>query len=368
MNSTLRISLLTLSLFSLLSVNARTIFIDGSNITLDLSGSDGRDGRRGANCEAGEDGDDGQSGEDAVLYFNELSDLKRVDLNMSGGLGGDAGQRGSSYNCDSRDGYSRGRDGYPGQLGYISLVKSNELLVKEKRKDSIKLSNSNGSNLEFYSHSWKQEKGTRALFHKHSIIRDTHQVFDKTVYTNIKIELSPRVQQMNLEDLILTIKYDVKYTKTPKLTLFKNNIKVNALIDYSFKNTLNEKVILINRIFYKKDISNTEFLGSFYSEAETTLLMKDPLFLDATFTNSFSFRIYRYHPFINRYVIVGGVSSKFLQVSQNEDVISVKIGTANVFKDEFSVGSKYKVVISTHKKIGENGLSYSMEKYFKIKE
>lgn len=321
-------------------------------------------GRNGGRCELGEDGGNGYSGEDIVIYFSNQLHLQNVKLDMSGGVGGTAGRNGSFYNCDDYPTYTRARDGQRGQHGHISLVLRSSQLEKEVKLNEVSLLNANGSSLTFSGHLWLQESGARELFHKESNIRDEYRLFDRTIYENVDIELSASVLDMNLEGLSLTVKYDLNYNKGPKLSLFRDNQKVAALIDFEFKNSK----LFIKDIFFKEDIFNSIFLGSTGVRTETTLSFKDPLFLSSKFSNSFSFTLYRYHPFIDRYVIVGGASSKYLDVIQNEDVISITIGGASTFKDEFSPGSKYKVKVSTYKSIGENGLASVMERYFTIAE
>ena len=364
MKSILNISLLLLVCLSFSNTLSKEVIIDESGITLDLSGYAGRDGRNGGSCELGEDGSSGYSGEDAFIYFSNLLHLQNVNLDMSGGLGGSAGRNGSFYNCDDFPVYSRARDGQRGQYGHIFLILRSSQLEKEIKLNEVSLLNASGSSLTFSRHSWIQETGARELFHNESDIRDEYRLFDRTLYESVDVELAPSVLDMNLEGLSLSVKYDLNYNREPKLSLYKDNQKVAALIDFEFKNSK----LIIKNIFFKEDIFSSKFLGSIGVGAETALSFKDPLFLSSMFENSFSFTLYRYHPFIDRYVIVGGASSKYLAVIQNEDIISVTIGGASVFKNEFSPGSKYKVKVSTYKSIGKNGLSSVMEQYFTIAE
>jgi len=366
MKSIFSITFLLLHVITFSEVSAKTIFAKGEDAFFDLSGYDGRDGYRGTNCESGEDGEDGYNGDDALIYFKNRSDLKKIKLDMSGGQGGVAGQSGSRYNCDSSDIIIRAKDGYDGQLGYISLVEHDMPLVKEKKVQKVRLKIANKESLLFSSHTWKKVSGTQSLFHRDSNIRDQHRLFDRTVYTNIIVKLSDSVRTMNLDNLSLSVKYDIKYLKKAKLALFENKQKVNALIDYEFVNKDDSKTIFIKNIFYKKDIFDTSFVGSKLSGQETSLSLKDSHFLDANLENSFSFTLYKYHPFIDRFVIVGGVSSKFLKVTQDHDVITVNIGKANAFKNEFKAGSRYRVVINVQKSIGDNSLGHNVKAIFTI--
>lgn len=352
--------------FSFSSVAVESIFVDGSNVSLDLSGYHGRDGHRGKNCKAGEDGKDGQSGSDIVIYYSQINHLKNVELNMTGGRGGLAGRKGSRINCDGKVDRTRAKDGVDGSLGYISLVKGDTLLAKHKNTSEIILSSSHDQILKFSSHSWKSEVGSKDLFHSHSQIRNEYVVFDKTIYTDIKLELSTKVQEMDLGDITLKVRYNVKYTSVPRLSLYRDNKKLKVLIDFDLISKNGLKTISIKNLYFKDEISNTSFVGSNNSGLATTISLKDPLFLDSTFKNRFHFNVYRYHPFIERYVIVGGASSNYLNTTQESDILTINIGSASVFSNEFLPGSKYKVEISTYKSIGANSLGYSFESTFTI--
>ena len=312
----------------------------------------------GGGCEEGEDGQDGQNGSSAFVYYSNIEDLKNVKLDMSGGQGGISGRNGSSYNCDSYNSYTRARDGNRGQFGSISLIHKDTLLLKKKTSNNIDLLTSHGTKLSFFSHSWEKMIGAKELFHNQSNIRNDYSIFKETISTNISIELSNEVQEMDLENIALEVKYDQKYTLTPKLTLLENNKKLNALIDYIYEDINETKIISVKNVFYKNDISDTRLIGSNNSGLKTSLSLQDPLFIDKLFSNSFSFSLYKYHPFIDHYVIVGSASSKYLDVVQDKDIITVNIGNASTFKNEFEPGSKYKVIIYTKKNIGKNSLSY----------
>ncbi len=366
MKSTISMSFLLFILFSFSSISAKTIFSTGADITLDLSGYDGRDGHRGANCESGEDGKNGYNGENATIYFLNPEHLKNIELDMSGGLGGLAGQRGSSYNCDNPGRISRGREGYDGQFGYLYLVKNDKLLSKQVTSQKLLLTSTHKKKLMFFSHAWKKMIGAKSLLNSNSKIRNEYSIFDKTIYTEITVNLSDTVLEMELENISLMVKYDIKYQKKAKVSLYRDNKKLNVLIDYEFIENKKSKMINIKRIFYKKDIFDTRLVGASNSGLETSLSIKDSLFADDTFKNSFSFTLYKYHPFIDYYVIVGSVSSKHLDVTQQNDIMIVNIGRASVFKGQFTPGSKYKVLVSTQKRIGDNGLNFGFKTIFDI--
>ncbi|OUR94130.1 hypothetical protein A9Q84_17625 [Halobacteriovorax marinus] len=366
MKSIIKFSLLLLCLIATNNVTARTIIADGSELTLDLSGYNGRDGHRGEACEAGEDGKNGNNGEDAVIYFTDISDLKNIQLNMSGGLGGRRGQRGTSYNCDSYP--VRSRDGYNGILGYLSLVKGEKLLPKQVFTNKISMVSAHQSNLIFSTNSWIENTGAKDLLHRDSVIRNTYRYFDKISYTTLKVKLSDKVQALDLADLSLEVKYNSNYNRKTKVFLYKNDKKLKVLIDYDFIETSGEKSIHIKNIIYKSELFDTEFMGSAHSGSSTTLSLRDPLFLDTTLKNSFSFTIYAYHPFIDYYIIVGSASSKYLDVVQDGDVMSINIGRAKVFKDIFAKGTKYKVKLNVYKSIGDNGLGHRIETFFTVSE
>lgn len=82
-----------------LSDSHETIFANGSEFDLDLSGQDGRDARHpDVSGEAGEPGGDGST---LTVYYTDLAHLRNIYVDASGGKGGTGLPSRTTYHCPS---------------------------------------------------------------------------------------------------------------------------------------------------------------------------------------------------------------------------------------------------------------------------
>lgn len=211
----------------------QTLFVDGSPVRLDLSGTDGEDGEDG---EAGEDarcrhdlryvdsnlygadgGDGGRGGDagdggkggDVTLYYTNPADLKEIYLRLEsgrpgrngrGGRGGEGCEcrrrrweeevctgTGDNYRCVTRTFYCRdgedgdyGRDGRDGERrdpGTLTLIPRTEALPPDQDTLSLTFSNLVSQTQSLSKNIWQIRPGARDLLASGSVVNDQYREF-----------------------------------------------------------------------------------------------------------------------------------------------------------------------------------------------
>lgn len=233
--SRLRLYAFTFAALTSLSISSPTfaalpfdaqIRADGSAQNFDLSGRDGidgqpgfrgRDGRDGRdaycpdpkgprkNGEDGEDGqdgypgrngEDGQDGGDALIYFEELANLKLISIRSQGGEGGYGGRGGpggrggrGGWGCNGgwrgRDGWdgrpgADGRMGSRGDRGQIYLKQGFEPLQPSQTRVSLTIREFFSSTVTLRKNFWRELTGANAILAPGSVVVDRYSEYLST--------------------------------------------------------------------------------------------------------------------------------------------------------------------------------------------
>ncbi len=224
---------------------SRTIFVDGSELYLNLSGEDGEDGEdgddgedarscrqpnRGDRDQEGADGGDGGdagrggnggNGGSLTVYYTNIEDLKKIYVLADGGRGGSGGERGyggdgckcrdrrwdkevctgtpgnPDYRCETRsfvcsdgddgDDGSSGSSGSDGKLGTLSLIQGTELLPQEQPAIALSLPEFTNQIFVLSKHIWETRRGASNLLGSNSIIADEYRQFIKRIEKPVEL-------------------------------------------------------------------------------------------------------------------------------------------------------------------------------------
>jgi hypothetical protein len=224
---------------------SRTIFVDGSELYLNLSGEDGEDGddgddgddarscrqprrddrdQKGADGGDGGDGGRGGNGGDGgslTIYYTNIEDLKKIYVLAEGGRGGSGGRPGYGgdgcecrdriwqeqvctgtpgntdrrcetdfFTCkDGRDGLngSSGSYGNSGQLGRLTLIPRTELLPPEEPAIARPLSQLTNQVFLLSRHFWSTRTGATDLLGSDSMIDDEYRQFIDRIERSVKL-------------------------------------------------------------------------------------------------------------------------------------------------------------------------------------
>jgi hypothetical protein len=223
----------------------RTIFVDGSELYLNLSGEDGGDGedaedgedarscrqpnrtdRDQEGADGGDGGDGGRGGNGGnggalTVYYTNLEDLKKIYILADGGRGGSGGKRGyggdgcecrdrrwneevctgtpgnPDYRCETRsfvcsdgddgDDGSSGSSGSDGKLGRLSLIQGTELLPQEQPAIARFLPEFTNQIFVLSKHIWETRRGAINLLGSNSIIADEYRQFIKRIEKPVQV-------------------------------------------------------------------------------------------------------------------------------------------------------------------------------------
>ena len=224
---------------------SRTIFVDGSELFLNLSGEDGGDGedgddgddarfcqqgsrddrdQKGAHGGDGGDGGRGGSGGDGgslTLYYTNIEDLKKMYVIAAGGSGGSGGRQGyggegcecrerdwdarvcsgspgsSDYRCETRrfvcrdgddgdDGRS-GNVGSSGQLGKLNLIQGTEELPPEEWAIARPFSELTNQVFRLSRNFWETRRGAINLLGGDSIVDDEYRQFIERIDRSVEV-------------------------------------------------------------------------------------------------------------------------------------------------------------------------------------
>ncbi len=210
-----------------------TVFADGSQMTLDLSGQNGFAGNPGdkgedALCQGqpqdiernlrapdggnggdGGDGGNGGKGGSLTVYTTNQEDLKQIYVIAAGGEGGEPGTGGiggegckcetsywnnetctgkpgsSDYNCTTSefeciDGYQgrkgrSGRKGSDGSIGKLTLINLDKSLAPDRPGATITIGELKDRGFSLSKNIWQNRTGAASLFAPGSIISDKYQ-------------------------------------------------------------------------------------------------------------------------------------------------------------------------------------------------
>ncbi len=210
-----------------------TVFADGSQMTLDLSGQNGFAGKPGekgedALCQGqprdieqdlrapdggnggdGGDGGNGGKGGSLTVYTTNKEDLKQIYVIAAGGEGGEPGEGGiggegckcttsywnyetctgnpgsSDYNCTTSefeclDGYQgrkgrSGRNGSDGSMGKLTLINLDKSLAPDRPEATITIGELKDRGFSLSKNIWRNRTGAASLFAPGSIISDKYQ-------------------------------------------------------------------------------------------------------------------------------------------------------------------------------------------------
>lgn len=224
---------------------SRTIFVDGSELYLNLSGEDGEDGedgddaddarscrqpsrddrdQKGADGGDGGDGGRGGNGGDGgslTVYYSHIEDLKKIYVLAEGGSGGSGGRWGRGgdgcechdrrwseqvctgtpgspdYRCETiyftcRDGHdgsrgSSGSSGNDGKLGQLTLIQRTELLPPEEPAIARPFSELPNQIFRLSKHLWETRTGATNLLGSHSIIDDEYRQFIDRIERSVQL-------------------------------------------------------------------------------------------------------------------------------------------------------------------------------------
>ena len=243
----------------------REIFVDGSPLNLDLSGSNGEDGSDGedgySNCfnqpingeviynlkaahggSGGNGGDGGDGGDGGILtvYYNNIEDLRQIYIRAEGGRGGKPGRSGHGaagcpcvlprwetkctgnpgdpgYSCrtetrdcldgsDGADGQS-GERGEQGKLGKLVLVKGEQKLLPDQPKAHVFLAELEGQTFSLSKNVLQTHQGAKAIVAPGSVINDEYGEFVERIEEDIQLvwQASRPVTDFSNQNITLTL-------------------------------------------------------------------------------------------------------------------------------------------------------------------
>ncbi|MBA3923995.1 MAG: collagen-like protein [Nostocaceae cyanobacterium] len=223
----------------------QTLFVDGKSVNLDLSGENGEDGGDGdrgddADCHhqssdadhdlqaanGGRGGDGGRGGNagnggSVTIYYNNLADLKQVNvrsLNGREGRGGRGANGGTGCRCHQHhwekrtstgtpgtpehkyeehkysctdgnkgsDG-SDGADGSKGSLGTLTIIHQKEPLKVEVPNVTVSISDLNKQVFNLSKNKWQMLTGAVSLLAPGSIIADEYREFVEQIPASVQV-------------------------------------------------------------------------------------------------------------------------------------------------------------------------------------
>jgi hypothetical protein len=354
--------ILFLSLLSTLTlqVNAEIIHATSNIQSFDLTGDNGRDGYRGSNCEDGEDGQNGYTGEDATVFYSQTDQLKNITLTQTGGAGGLGGDRGSRYNCESNQGYNHdGDNGYSGSYGKLFLVKNRISLEAQVKQIITPIAQVNGRLFKFKNHDWNKKTGAKSLFSKDSDIQNNYKEYISTVTTPYLVTIDDNVSLNDIQGYNLNLIYSLTNENRFKLKIAKEKYDSGLLLDYHVTKVKSINEVVISKIYSRKLIKNTQFLGVSGEGSNTTLSFSDETLTDETIDLTTGGRVYHYSRFIDHYVIDRTFSSSALTVTKKGNIYKLKIGDHEKLRKLFKKGEKFRIKMGFYKKRGKSKTSYS---------
>jgi hypothetical protein len=351
------------------AIQANAVLIQASNELqiFDLQGDDGQDGKRGINCEDGKNGQSGYKGEEAIVFYNNNSELANIVLNQEGGTGGLGGERGTRNNCTSNQGYNHdGDDGRQGSYGDLILIKDVTELEKPIKRFSISIKNVNGEVFTFINHDWAKKSGAKRLFSSASNISDKYLQYISTVTTPYLITIDDSIDLNAILNYNLDISYSLTSQKRLELKINKGQYDDGLLLDYEITKVKSINNINITKVFTPSLIKNTKFLGVTGEGKEATLKFYDETLTDESIELTSVGTLYQYSRFIDRFVIVRDFSSTNMTVTKKGNIYQLKIGDKKSFAKLFKKGQKFKVKMSFYKKRGIGKTGYSKEITFQL--
>lgn len=283
-----------------------TIFADGSQTTLDLSGGEGSPGENGeagadaiceqqpldvpTNLKGAEGGDGGDAGDggngghggDLTIYVTDRADLKQIYVLSPGGRGGDPGQGGPGgagcqcaqpfwtiqtctgspgtpghrctsveYQCfdgetgrNGRNG-AAGRDGNPGSL---TLINSNRPLVEDQGVATVSMSELQQRGFILSRNHWETRTGAAELFAPGSIIADQYLELVERLENSVLLIWNAPQSFSNFADQPVTLELlennEIKITVPDEIWLEATTVQQNNITEFLVFNAfLKEDVI-----------------------------------------------------------------------------------------------------------------------------
>lgn len=222
----------------------KTVFAQGSPLSLDLSGQNGQRGRDGASgrdakChkhkkddkeadnspkkgydgEPGGNGGDGGDGGSLTVYYQNLEDLKQLYVYAAGGKGGRGGRGGiGGYGCNGGSNGSYGRNGARGRdgiFGKLFIINRNEPLAEINPKQEVKIADLIDTPILVSNNIWKTRQGASKLLAAGSVIDEIYQEFDRRVERNVQF-VSPAASYF---DSLINEKVTVSISELGELQL-----------------------------------------------------------------------------------------------------------------------------------------------------
>ena len=243
----------------------RTIFVDGKEIELDLSGQDGghgQDGSHGGNAVCygqpfygnhnvygstggnggdGGNGGNGGDGGDLTVYYNDL-DLQKIYVQALGGRGGEAGRGGYSGSgcqcsqfswtqkvCTGTPGYlgyhctiqnfscisgtegisgTDGQHGRDGRLGRLRIIHGSEPLADDRPSAEVSLSQLQNKIVPLSLNIWETKDGARSLLASGSQIDNRYSKFIERLERNFELVWQAKQPLTGVGEENLTVTLD----------------------------------------------------------------------------------------------------------------------------------------------------------------
>ncbi|MAX66831.1 MAG: hypothetical protein QF441_05995 [Bacteriovoracaceae bacterium] len=213
----------------------------------DLSGRNGFPGRDGADAypadcsdgqtrqgRSGEDGNDGEPGEngrDALVYYDDLSELSKLIIDQSGGRGGAPGRGGEGApGCHGGEHGESGEDGVYGKngtYGRLFLIPNHQSLEKANTTSVVTLAELVREGLSLGENIWSSRQGAKKLFHPRSRIRDQYYIYKDRITYQVKVVWSASSSYTKFHDTKLALS-----VKDGQLRVISYR---GAIIDYRVK-------------------------------------------------------------------------------------------------------------------------------------
>ncbi|WP_414569668.1 collagen-like protein [Nostoc sp. CCY 9925] len=284
----------------------QNIFVNGSPVNLELSGTDGEDGEDGErgyrpNCrnqpdnvshdidapDGGSGGDggkggDGGNGGSITVYYTNLADLRNIFVRATGGEGGRGGRGASgttgckcrrrkwevqtcegtpgtpNYKCtnkvyrcsdgnDGRDG-SDGSDGRDGSFGTLSIVNSKEPLADDNPTVKLAISELTNKPFKLSKNKWNVRQGAVSLLAPGSAIADNYREFEQRLEEAFQIVWQERQPITSFANEAVTV--NLTDSKQVEVTFPED-----LWVDGNSKSEANLTTFTVNHAIPKKDVT-----------------------------------------------------------------------------------------------------------------
>ena len=387
-----------------------TVFADGSQMTLDLSGQNGFPGKQGATgnsalCEEqpqdinkslraadggnggdGGDGGNGGKGGSLTVYTTDQEDLKQIYVIAAGGEGGKPGEGGkggqgckcetsywnnetctgkpgsSDYNCTTSefeciDGYQgrkgrNGRSGSDGSMGKLTLINLDKSLAPDRPQATVAIGDLKDRGFTLSKNIWRNRTGAAALFAPGSIISDQYQELVARYEHNVLLvwDAPQPVSNFEEDEVILSLqgKDDAKISFPEDLWLETDVLKRDNVTE-----------IFVFNAVWEEDIADLDDEGIYGSGANLELdiidradqsdLVKTDFIVEYRVENGGedSSKFRTIYDYRNQ----AGASSE--AIIRDGDLFTIRLGQLGIPPEQLQPGVEIEVNVTAHRSFAD---------------